>query len=329
VADVTYVATWRGMVYVAFVIDVFSRRIVGWRASASMRTDLVLNALEQAVYDRESEAGLVHHSDRGPQHLSIRYTELLAKAGIGGWVGSRGDAYEYALAESVIGLFKTEVIRHAGPWRLDDVEYATLEWVAWFNTCRLLEPLGYLPQETGGAQRRRLTPRQPLGCSTLPPLTRQCRTGWARPAGTSNSDAQAKAAQEARWAGENPVPNVRRRLREHSSNVGSSDVHDRARRPSSHRGILTYRDSSDAPAINAARIEAPRTPIRLSFSGQGRSAVLRDSAQPLALYCRAVPSFAHRSSVGERVILLSAIFGMLAIGHLHFPPRSGRHAATR
>jgi transposase InsO family protein len=146
VADFTYVATWRGMVYVAFVIDVFSRRIVGWRASASMRTDLALDALEQAVYDRETDGALVHHSDRGSQYLSIRYTERLAAAGIEASVGSRGDAYDNALAESVIGLFKTEVIRHAGPWRcLDDVEYATLEWVAWFNTCRLLEPLGYVP----------------------------------------------------------------------------------------------------------------------------------------------------------------------------------------
>ena len=146
VADFTYVATWRGMVYVAFVIDVFSRRIVGWRASSSMRTDLALDALEQAVYDRETDAGLICHSDRGSQYLSSRYTERLAEAGIEGSVGSRGDAYDNALAESVIGLFKTEVIRHAGPWRsLDDVEYATLEWVAWFNTCRLLEPLGYLP----------------------------------------------------------------------------------------------------------------------------------------------------------------------------------------
>ena len=146
VADFTYVATWRGMVYVAFVIDVFSRRIVGWRASASMRTDLALDALEQAVYDRETDAGLICHSDRGSQYLSIRYTERLAAAGIEASVGSRGDAYDNALAESVIGLCKTEVIRHAGPWpSLDDVEYATLEWVAWFNTCRLLEPLGYLP----------------------------------------------------------------------------------------------------------------------------------------------------------------------------------------
>ena len=146
VADFTYVATWRGMVYVAFVIDVFSRRIVGGRASASMRTDLALDALEQALYDRQTDAGLVCHSDRGSHYLSIRYTERLAAAGIEASVGSRGDAYDNAMAESVIGLFKTEVIRHGGPWRsLDDVEFATLEWVAWFNTGRLMEPLGYLP----------------------------------------------------------------------------------------------------------------------------------------------------------------------------------------
>jgi putative transposase len=146
VADLTYVATWRGFAYVAFVIDVFSRRIVGWRATSSLRSDLALDALEQALYDRETDAGLVHHSDRGVQYLSIRYTERLAEAGIEPSVGSRGDSYDNALAESVIGLFKTELIRQAGPWRgLDDVEYATLEWVAWFNTQRLLEPLGYLP----------------------------------------------------------------------------------------------------------------------------------------------------------------------------------------
>jgi transposase InsO family protein len=146
VADLTYVATWRGFAYVAFVIDVFSRRIVGWRATGSLRSDLALDALEQALYDRETDAGLVHHSDRGVQYLSIRYTERLAEAGIEPSVGSRGDSYDNALAESVIGLFKTELIRQAGPWRgLDDLEYATLEWVAWFNTQRLLEPLGYLP----------------------------------------------------------------------------------------------------------------------------------------------------------------------------------------
>ena len=146
VSDLTYVATWRGFVYVAFVIDAFARRIVGWRAASSLRSDLALDALEQALYDRETDADLVHHSDRGVQYLSIRYTERLAEAGIEPSVGSRGDSYDNALAETVIGLFKTELIRQAGPWRgLDDVEYATLEWVAWFNTQRLLEPLGYLP----------------------------------------------------------------------------------------------------------------------------------------------------------------------------------------
>src|SRR5688500_5940859 len=132
VADLTYVATWRGFAYVAFVIDVFSRRIVGWRATSSLRSDLALDALEQALYDRETDAGLVHHSARGVQYLSIRYTERVAEAGIEPSVGSRGDSYDNALAESVIGLFKTELIRQAGPWRgVDDVEYATLEWVAW------------------------------------------------------------------------------------------------------------------------------------------------------------------------------------------------------
>jgi transposase InsO family protein len=148
VADLTYVATWRGFTYVAFVIDVFSRRIVGWRASNSLRSDLALDALEQALYDRpigESER-LVHHSDRGVQYLSIRYTERLAEAGIEPSVGSKGDSYDNAMAESVIGLFKAEVIHRLGPWKgLEDVEFATLEWVAWFNGSRLLEPLGYVP----------------------------------------------------------------------------------------------------------------------------------------------------------------------------------------
>jgi putative transposase len=148
VSDFTYVATWRGFVYVAFVIDVFARRIVGWRASASLRTDLALDALEQAIYDRcDSDTGdLVHHSDRGTQYLSIRYTERLADAGIELSVGSRGDAYDNALAETVIGLFKTEVIRRCGPWKnLEAVEFATLAWVDWFNHRRLLEPIGYMP----------------------------------------------------------------------------------------------------------------------------------------------------------------------------------------
>jgi putative transposase len=148
VADVTYVATWRGFVYVAFVIDVFARRIVGWRVSSSLVTDFVLDALEQAIYDRccPSTTGLIHHSDRGTQYLSMRYTDRLAEAGIAPSVGSRGDSYDNALAESVIGLFKTEVIRRKGPWRhLEAVEFATLEWVDWFNHRRLLEPIGDVP----------------------------------------------------------------------------------------------------------------------------------------------------------------------------------------
>jgi transposase InsO family protein len=148
VADFTYVATWRGFVYVAFVIDIFARRIVGWRVAASLHTDFVLDALEQAIYDRccDDVGDLVHHSDRGTQYLSMRYTERLADAGIEPSVGSRGDSYDNALAESVIGLFKTEVIRRRGPWcSLDAVEFATLEWVDWFNHRRLLEPIGYVP----------------------------------------------------------------------------------------------------------------------------------------------------------------------------------------
>ncbi len=146
VADITYVATWAGFVYVAFVIDVFSRCIVGWRVSSSLRSDLALDALEQALYARPASDDLVHHSDRGVQYLSIRYTERLAEAGIEPSVGSVGDSYDNALAESVIGLYKTEVIRRRGPWRnVDAVEYATLEWVDWFNTRRLLEPIGHVP----------------------------------------------------------------------------------------------------------------------------------------------------------------------------------------
>jgi putative transposase len=148
VSDFTYVATWNGFAYVAFVVDVFARRIVGWRVSRSLRTDFVLDALEQAIYARTGDrlVGLVHHSDRGTQYLSMRYTDRLADAGIAPSVGSRGDAYDNALAESVIGLFKTEVIRRLGPWRsLEAVEFATLAWVDWFNTRRLLEPIGYLP----------------------------------------------------------------------------------------------------------------------------------------------------------------------------------------
>jgi transposase InsO family protein len=146
VADLTYVATWNGFVYVAFVIDVFARRIVGWRVGTSLRTDLTLDALEQALHARPDRNGLVHHSDRGGQYLALRYTERLATAGIAPSVGTVGDSYDNALAESVIGLYKTEVIRRQGPWRhIEAVEFATLAWVDWFNTRRLLAPLGHVP----------------------------------------------------------------------------------------------------------------------------------------------------------------------------------------
>jgi transposase InsO family protein len=146
VADITFIATWRGLVYAAFVIDVFARRIVGWRVWNSLRTDLVLDALEQALYARGSTDGLIHHSDRGSQYLSIRYSERLAEVGIESSVGSVGDSYDNALAETIIGLYKTEVIHRCGPWRnLDEVEYATLEWVDWFNNRRLLESIGNIP----------------------------------------------------------------------------------------------------------------------------------------------------------------------------------------
>jgi putative transposase len=142
VADITYVRTWSGFIYVAFVTDAYSRRIVGWQASKSLRSDLAINALEQAIWQRnrtgDSLDGLIHHSDRGTQYLSIRYTERLAANDIVASVGSRGDSYDNALAESTIGLYKTELVRHRGPWRgLDDLELATLVWVDWFNHRRL------------------------------------------------------------------------------------------------------------------------------------------------------------------------------------------------
>ncbi len=147
IADFTFVATWAGFVYVAFVIDVFARRIVGWRVSRSMHTELVLDALEQALHARRPlKNSLIHHSDRGSQYLSIRYSERLADHGIDASVGSVGDSYDNAMAETIIGLFKTEVIHPRGPWRTQDaVEYVTLEWADWFNNRRLLEPIGYVP----------------------------------------------------------------------------------------------------------------------------------------------------------------------------------------
>ena len=150
-ADITYVPTWSGFAYAALVIDAYSRFIVGWRVSNSLRTDLALDALEQAIWARrpdtaDPDRGLVHHSDAGSQYLSIRYTNRLAEAGISPSVGSVGDSYDNALAESVIGLYKTELIRQRGPWKdRDQVEYATLEYVDWFNHRRLLEPIGHIP----------------------------------------------------------------------------------------------------------------------------------------------------------------------------------------
>ena len=146
VADITYVATWIGFVYVAFVTDVFSRKIVGWRVSRSLHSDLALDALEQALHARPDTDSLIHHSDRGVQYVSIRYTERLAEAGVAPSVGSVGDSYDNALAETIFGLFKAEVIHRNGPWRsLEEVEFATLEWVDWFNHRRLLEPIGDVP----------------------------------------------------------------------------------------------------------------------------------------------------------------------------------------
>jgi len=148
VSDFTYVSTWQGWLYVAFVIDVFARRIVGWRVSSSMRTDFVPGALEQALYARQPQQddALIHHSDRGSQYLSIRYTERLAEAGIEPSVGSKGDSYDNALAQTINGLYKAELIHRRAPWKTkESVELATLEWVAWYNNHRLMEPLGYIP----------------------------------------------------------------------------------------------------------------------------------------------------------------------------------------
>lgn len=146
VSDLSYVRTLAGFAYVAFVVDAYSRNIVGWRVSRSLHTGLVLDALEQALHARERHGELVLHSDRGSQYLSLRYTERLASAGIAASVGSKGDSYDNALAETIIGLYKAEVIHHLGPWTsVSAVELATLEWVHWFNHHRLLEPLGYIP----------------------------------------------------------------------------------------------------------------------------------------------------------------------------------------
>ena len=146
VSDFTYVSTWQGWVYVAFIIDVYARYIVGWRVSTSMRTDFVLDALEQPLYARRPSDALIHHSDRGSQYVSICYTERLAEAGIEPSVGSRGDSYDNALAETINGLYKAELIHKRAPWKSREaVELATLEWVSWYNHQRLLGSIGYIP----------------------------------------------------------------------------------------------------------------------------------------------------------------------------------------
>ena len=164
VSDFTYVSTWHGWLYVAFVIDVYARRIVGWRVSSSMRTDFVIDALEQALYARQPErdGSLVCHSDRGSQYVSIRYTERLAEAGIEPSVGSKGDSYDNALAETINGLYKAELIHRRAPWKTkESVELATLEWVSWFNHQRLLEPIGYIPPAEAEANYYRNSPIRP------------------------------------------------------------------------------------------------------------------------------------------------------------------------
>lgn len=175
VADLTYVRTWSGFVYVAFITDVYSRMIVGWQASRSLRSDLALDALEQAIWARSGRGHrldeLVHHSDRGVQYLAIRYTERLAETGAVNSVGSKGDSYDNALAETIIGLYKAELVRNRGPWRgLDDLEYATLEWIDWFNHRRLFEAHGHIPpaefeelhyQQNDSARRAETQTKQP------------------------------------------------------------------------------------------------------------------------------------------------------------------------
>lgn len=166
VSDFTYVSTWQGFVYVAFVIDVYARYIVGWRVSTSMHTDFVLDALEQALYARkpQRDSNLIHHSDRGSQYVSIRYTERLAEAGIEPSVGSKGDSYDNALAETINGLYKTELIHRRAPWKTREaVELATLEWVSWFNHHRLLAPIGYIPPAEAEANYYRQ-----LACQAMP-----------------------------------------------------------------------------------------------------------------------------------------------------------------
>ncbi len=163
-SDFTYVSTWQGWLYVAVVIDVYARRIVGWRVSTSMTTDFVLDALEQALYDRrpDNDGSLIHHSDRGSQYVSIRYGERLAQTGVESSVGSRGDSYDHALAETINGRYKAEVIHRRGPWKTrESVELATLEWVAWFNHKRLFSSIGDLPPAEAEANDYNQLDKQP------------------------------------------------------------------------------------------------------------------------------------------------------------------------
>ena len=165
VSDFTYVSTWQGWVYVAFVIDVFARRIVGWRVSRTMQTAFVLDALEQALYERQpgKDGSLIHHSDRGSQYVSIRYSQRLAEAGVEPSVGSKGDSDDNALAETINGLYKVEMIHRRGPWKTQEVvELATLEWVSWFNHHRLLETIGYVPPAEAEANYYRQLSEQAL-----------------------------------------------------------------------------------------------------------------------------------------------------------------------
>lgn len=183
VSDFTYVVTWSGFVYVAFIIDAYARRIVGWRVSRTAQTGFVLDALEQALHERRPlhRGGLVHHSDRGSQYVSIHYTERLAQAGIEPSVGSVGDSYDNALAESINGLYKAEVIHRRGPWRsLEAVEFATLEWVDWFNHRRLLEPIGNVPPAEAEALYYAAQDNLPLAAWLKPNSLRQTRGGSQR-----------------------------------------------------------------------------------------------------------------------------------------------------
>lgn len=172
VADITYVSTWSGWVYVAFVTDAYARRILGWRTSTSMTTQLVLDAVEHAIWTRGRHGvadlgGVIHHTDAGSQYTSVRFSEHLAEAGISASVGSVGDSFDNALAETINGLYKTELIKHRGPWRtVEQVEYATAEWVDWFNHRRLYEYCGDVPPaELENAYYRQTQPRHPVGSS--------------------------------------------------------------------------------------------------------------------------------------------------------------------